>query len=251
MMRSRVVIDCFPQAAERYGCGYAVVAIDVVRATTTAITIADSGCSCFPVPTLKAALELHRTMPDSLLAGEQQGFMPPGFNINNSPTEFLALRETDRPVILLSSTGTSLCHAARGADRVFLASLRNYGFVAKYLIGTFPNVAVIGAGSRGEFREEDQLCCAWVAESLLESGYDAADRNTLNIVRRWSNKPADAWINNKSASYLKSSGQIADLEFILGHVDDLEAQFAVHQGEVTAGRWDLESMARDGKRATA
>ena len=27
-------------------------------------------------------------------------------------------------------------------------------------------VAVIGAGSKGEFREEDQICCAWIAAGL-------------------------------------------------------------------------------------
>jgi len=250
-MRRTVVIDCFPEAAARYGRGYAVVAIDVVRATTNAITIAASGCRCFPVPTLKAALELHRALPDALLAGEQSGLMPPGFDINNSPTEFLARREIQRPVILLSSTGTRLCHAAGGADAVFLASLRNYAAVAADIADNFPSVAVIGAGSRSEFREEDQMCCAWIAERLLASGYRAGDRETLAIVKRWSNQPADAWINNNSAAYLKASGQVADLNFILEHVGDLGTPCVFRGGEAIMDGQVVEPWDRDAKRASA
>jgi 2-phosphosulfolactate phosphatase len=231
-MRNHVVIDCFPEAAARYRRGYAVIAIDVVRATTTAITMAASGSRCFPVPTLQAALELNHRLDGALLAGEQSGIMPPAFHINNSPTEFLARGEVDRPVVLLSSTGTRLCYEAEHSDGVFLACLRNYDSVASHVAGNYPNVAVIGAGSRGEFREEDQMCCAWVAERLLHFGYSPKDHNTLDIVRRWSNKPVDAWTGNKSASYLRNTGQLADLEFILEHVSDLTAPFRLLNGEV-------------------
>jgi 2-phosphosulfolactate phosphatase len=242
-MRNNVVIDCFPEAAARYRHGYAVVAIDVVRATTTAITIAASGSRCFPVPTLKAAQELGDALPDALMAGEQGGIKPLGFDLNNSPTEFLARRDAARPVVLLSSTGTRLCYEAQQSDAVFLACLRNYDSVARHLAGNFSNVAVIGAGSRGEFRDEDQMCCAWVAERLLHFGYSPKDRNTLEIVRRWSNKPVDAWLSNQSAAYLKTSGQLADLNFILEHVADLTAPFILLNGEVTAGQCNVELQA--------
>lgn len=250
-MRSRVVIDCFPEAAANYGEGYAVVVIDVVRATTTAITIAATGCRCLPVPTLMAAHQVHRTLPGALLAGEQQGCMPAGFDINNSPTQFLARGETQRPVILLSSTGTRLCHEAIGADAVFLASLRNYASTAAYLAANFAEVAVIGAGSRGEFREEDQMCCAWIAEQLLDFGYQAHDRRTSEMVKLWTNKPADAWINNKSAAYLRNSGQTADLDFILQHVGDLDACFTLRGGEVVMDVPGAGLRDRYAKRATA
>ena len=124
--------------------------------------------------------------------GEDAGIMPDGFDINNSPTQFLAQTPKDRPVVLLSSTGTKLCCEAARADAVFLACLRNYESAAAHLAGNFSNVAVIGAGSRGEFREEDQMCCAWVAERLMQFGYAPRDRNTLDLVRRWSGKPVDA-----------------------------------------------------------
>ncbi|MGH7917665.1 MAG: 2-phosphosulfolactate phosphatase [Candidatus Binataceae bacterium] len=231
-MPNTVVIDCFPAHVARYRRGHAVVAVDVVRATTTAITAVAAGYRCFPAPTLGAALERAGRLDDALLAGEQRGLKPPGFDLNNSPTEVLAHGERGRSIVLLSSSGTALCHEASQCEAAFLACLRNYAAVASDLAGRFEQVAIVGAGSRGEFREEDQLCCAWVAGELIELGYAPKDRATLDIVRRWRKLRADAWLGNKSEAYLKNSGQLADLEFILTHVADLDACFTLCEGEV-------------------
>lgn len=240
-MHKTVVIDCSPHNVARYRRGYAVVAIDVVRATTTAITAAACGRRCFPVPTLGAALDLARRFRDALLAGEQGGIMPPGFDLNNSPAQLIGRTDLERHLILLSSSGTRLCHEASSCDAAFVACLRNYVAAARHLALRFPAVAVIGAGSRNEFREEDQMCCAWLTECLLDQGYLPADTNTLDIVRRWRNKPADAWIDNQSARYLRNSGQLADLDFILEHVADLNVAFALSNGEVVIDASPLES----------
>ncbi len=245
-MRNTVVIDAFPQNAARYRRGYAVVAVDVVRATTTAITAAAAGRRCFPVPTMNAALQLAGRLKNPLLAGEQRGIMPPGFHLNNSPAQLAGRRDSERPLILLSSSGTRLCHEAGECNAAFLACLRNYISTARHLAVRFPAVALIGAGSHGEFREEDQMCCAWIAECLLDLGYLAAGANTLEIVRRWSNKPAHAWIANKSARYLRGSGQLADLDFILEHVADLNTPFVLRNGEVLTGEPPSNSAVREG-----
>ena len=234
-MRNTVVIDCFPEKASRYRHGHAVVAVDVVRATTTAITAVAAGRRCLPVPTVGAAFQLAGHFQNALLAGEQLGIMPPGFHMNNSPAKLTARTDIERPLILLSSSGTQLCHNASLCDTAFVACLRNYVSTAQHLAMRFPAVAVIGAGSHDEFREEDQMCCAWLAECLMDLGYLAADGETLEIVKRWSNKPVDAWASNKSASYLRSSGQVDDLEFILEHVADLNSPFILKNGEVLMG----------------
>ncbi len=192
-MHKTVVIDSFPESLARYQKGYAIVAIDVVRATTTAITAVASGRRCFPVPTLEAALEVAGGLDNPLLVGEQRGVMPAGFHLN---------------------------------------CLRNYRFTADYLASHTDNVAIVGAGSRGEFREEDQLCCAWIAGLLSNAGFLPADRRTVEIVNEWSKKPVGAWLENKSAVYLRRTGQLADLNFILEHVNDLEALFMLNNGEV-------------------
>jgi 2-phosphosulfolactate phosphatase len=233
-----VVIDCFPESAARYRGGYAVVAIDVVRATTTAITAVALGRRCFPVASVDAAFAVAAKLDKPLLAGEQRGIMPPGFDINNSPAVLATRADVDRPLVLLSSSGTRLCHTASQCDVAFLACLRNYASMARYLAGRFAKIAVIGAGTRNEFREEDEMCCAWIADILINAGYKPENPTTAESVERWRGARIDSWIGGKSAAFLRNSGQLDDLHFILDHVDDLPAVFCLQDGEVIAKRGD-------------
>jgi 2-phosphosulfolactate phosphatase len=104
-MNGTVVIDSFPEGVGNYPREFAIVAIDVIRATTTAVTGVSMGRRCFPVDSLEAALELASKLHDPLLVGELGGDVPSGFDMNNSPVE-LALRiDISRPMILLSTSG--------------------------------------------------------------------------------------------------------------------------------------------------
>ena len=232
-MQKSVVIDCLPESVSRYRDGWAVVAVDVIRATTTAITAAAAGRRCFPAPDIDTARALARTLPNALLAGESSGFMPKGFDLDNSPAQLAGRVDTHRPLVLVSSSGTRVIHAAAECEAAYLSCFRCHSATAAYLAGHHPRVAVIGAGTKGEFREEDQMCCAWVAGLLLQGGYRAHDLRTVEIVERWRDSPAKACLCSRSVDFLRRSGQLRDLDFILSHVDDLNAVFPVRAGEVT------------------
>jgi 2-phosphosulfolactate phosphatase len=207
------------------------VAIDVLRATTTAITGVALGHRVYPVPSLEAARVLARDFTNPLLAGEIEGQMPPGFEMNNSPAELVSRGEITRPLLLLSTSGTRLIWTYGTSRPVYVACLRNYQAQARHLIRQHPRVALIGAGSRGEFREEDVLCCALIASSLLEAGYEPLDAKTQAMLSAWRSVPLSAILHGKSARYLRESGQEDDLAFALAHIDDLQSvyQFSRHQ----------------------
>jgi 2-phosphosulfolactate phosphatase len=238
-LRKTVVIDCFPDSVQNYKKGYAIVAVDVMRATTTAVTGVALGRRCFPAPTLEAAVPLAARLRNPLLVGELGGSMPYGFDINNSPVELEARTDIHRPMLLLSTSGTRLiCGTAEG-QVMYVACLRNYSAQIAHLAAHHPAVAVVGAGSRGEFREEDQLCCAWIAAGLLAAGYEPQNERTLAIVEWWATTPLDAVRDGASAEYLRRTGQSRDLEFIVTHVDDLDAVYRFERGQVvqaTGGR---------------
>src|SRR5712692_11056223 len=182
MMRKTVVIDCFPESLVAYRKGYAIVAVDVIRATTTVVTAVALGRRCFPVPSLDAAVPLAAKLTNPLLVGELGGSMPYGFDLNNSPADLEARTDIHRPMLFLSTSGTRLiCGAAEG-QAMYVACLRNHSAQIAYLATHHPAVAVIGAGSRGEFREEDQLCCAWIAEGLLKAGYEPENAQTAEMI---------------------------------------------------------------------
>jgi 2-phosphosulfolactate phosphatase len=231
-VRKTVVIDYSPESAGLYRVGWAIVAVDVIRATTTAITAAAAGWRCFPAPTIPAALELAKQFDNPLLAGESGGNIPLGFEIDNSPAAISARSDTHRPLVLVSSSGTKVIDQAAGSEAIYLSCFRNYSVVAQYLSERHDRVAVIGAGSLGEFREEDQACCAWVAAALQGRGYIAHDAATSTIINRWCREDPQSCLCSKSVAFLKRTGRVKDLEFIFTHIDDLVAVFTVRDGQV-------------------
>src|SRR5712692_9137598 len=133
-MHKTVVIDCFPESVRNYKTGYAIVAVDVIRATTTAITGVAMGRRCFPVPSIEAAFLVAATLEDPLLAGELEGRTPDNFDITNSPAELAPRSDIYRPLVLLSSSGTKVLYEAKECDAVYLGCFRNHMALARYLI---------------------------------------------------------------------------------------------------------------------
>jgi 2-phosphosulfolactate phosphatase len=237
----RLSIDAGPPCRRRFGRDDAVVVVDVIRAMTTAVTAAALGARCLPVPSLEAALALGRRLHRPLLVGELGGRRPDGFDLANSPAAMA--RRADlavRPIVLLSSSGTPLVAAVAGAGAVYPACLRNVSAVAAHLARRHARVALVGAASRGQFREEDQLCCAAIAAQLVDAGFTVEDEATAACLARWRGAAPEAFLGSASVRYLRRSGQFDDLAFILRHVDDLDAVFRVDGGE----------LVRVGRRAT-
>jgi len=233
-MKGTVVIDCFPESAERYRGRYAIVVIDVIRATTVATTALDLGRRVFPARTTDEASAIAASLTDPLLVGELGGNKPYGFDITNSPVEIVARTDTHRPMVLVSSSGTQLLMNSVGAEAVYVACLRNTSAVARSLYGRHGRIAVLGAGTRGQFRREDQIACAWVAEKLIAAGYVAETQQTLDLIARWQDASVERIRGGRSADYLRRSGQEGDLEFVLSHVDDLDTVPALVSGELVA-----------------
>lgn len=231
-MRKVVSIDCFPEALGRYGPDWAVVAVDVIRATTTAVTAAYAGRRCFPVATLDEATSLAARLGDALLVGELGGAMPYGFDLTNSPTAIAESTEVDNPIVLLSTSGTKLLRDTVPArSGVYAACLRNVRATVEHVARTHDRVAVIGAGARGEFRCEDQMGCARIAAGLMEAGFRPLG-STVDIVDGWATAPVERIASGNSAAYLVETGQLQDLHFVFTHEDDVDDAVALQDGEL-------------------
>lgn len=231
-MQRTVAIDCRPSGRDLNGDFDAVVAVDVIRAATTAVTAVAGGRRCFPVPSLEAALTFAVRLREPILAGELGGAMPYGFEIQNSPAEVDARDDVDRPLILLSTSGTRLMAEAALHCRTYAGCLRNVSAQAAHLAAQHARVLLVGAQTRGEFREEDQLCCARIAQALVHDGYRPSDARTEEVLERWAGAPDDAFADGRSVEYLVATGQQCDLDFVLGHIDDVGDVFQVVEGEL-------------------
>ena len=115
---------------------------------------------------------------------------------------------------------------------MYVACLRNYCALVRHLATHHSQVAVIGAGARGQFREEDELCCAWIAQGLAEAGFELANGRTGAAIDRWRGALPEVIAGGASAEYLRRTGQQRDLDFILNHHNDLVAVHRFERGEV-------------------
>src|SRR5437588_12563205 len=98
-MRKTVVIDCFPESVKTYRNSHVIVAVDVIRATTTVVTGVARGRRCFPVPTIEAADLLAAQLTNPLLVGELDGLKPLPLAMHNRPAGLESRKHVPRPII--------------------------------------------------------------------------------------------------------------------------------------------------------
>jgi hypothetical protein len=86
-----------------------------------------------------------------------------------------------------------------------------------------------------------------MARRLLESGFSAANSDTVSLVRRWPEGSLDDIRTGASADYLIRSGQGCDLEFVLSHVADLDDAYVMDGNEaVAAGPRETQLISAQG-----
>jgi phosphosulfolactate phosphohydrolase-like enzyme len=227
-----VLIDAFPQSAFRHRRRDALVCVDVMLSTTTLVSALAQGRRAFVAHGPRAARSLVANRGPVLLAGHPED----GAEVPDSPTALEAKPGDRRDLVLRSPPGTELIHNAAGAATVLIACLRNLSATVRHLEQGFETVAVLAAGVRQEFSCEDQMAAAWIAGALTESGFEAEDRRTAELIRRWRGiEPSLAGLGN-SAAHLRRAGRSADVDFVLSRADDVPFACTFTEGEVRAIR---------------
>lgn len=221
-MARTVVIDCFPESATRYKDRFATIVVDVFRFTTTAATALALGRRVFPVASTDEAAVCGARLVRPLYAGELGGHKPYGWDLQNSPSVLAERDDTDRPVVLLSSSGARLLRRCRGGHAVYAACFRNITATVAHVADRHDEVAVLGAGTRGVFRREDRMACARIAALLVERGYVPGSGLTRECLESHADARLELASEGRSGDYLRRSGQARDIEFVLAHVDDLD-----------------------------
>ena len=151
------------------------IVIDVLRATSTIAQALDAGYErvhcCIEVDDARA---LREELGSGVLAGERQCVRIPGFDLGNSPREFL--EPAAEIAILTTTNGTrALAAAAEWAELVLAASLVNLGAVAAAAREVGGDVSIVCAGVEGAFATDDAYCAGLLVTLLAGERTDAAD----------------------------------------------------------------------------
>jgi len=154
----RVFSSLLPRARHDKDPAETAVVIDVLRATSVMAVALEAGATqIVTCREVEEATSLARTIsPAPLLCGERGCRPIDGFDLGNSPAEYVSSRVSAKTLILTTTNGTRAIESATGAARMITASFLNLSAVIESL-GQSESVHLVCAGTEGEITAEDVL----------------------------------------------------------------------------------------------
>jgi len=150
------------------------VVIDVIRATSTICQALASG---YERVLCAAEVEDARALAAEggvTLGGERLGLRIEGFDLGNSPREYLTVRTST--LAMSTTNGTrAIVTAAERCERVLIASLLNLDAVIAAICDHGNDVAIFCAGVKGSFALDDSYVAGRIASLLGGDRSDAAE----------------------------------------------------------------------------
>ena len=171
-MAVRLHVAFTPREAARVPTG---IVVDVLRASSTIVQALDSGylrvLCCAEIEDARAVRD---EVGDAVLAGEREAELISGFDLGNSPRDFLEARAEN--LVLTTTNGTrAIVTAAADCDTVLVGSLLNLEAVATAARAEGSDVEIVCAGVDGAFALDDAYCAGRIVELLDGERTDAAE----------------------------------------------------------------------------
>jgi len=169
----RVHVAFTPGEAARVPIG---IVVDVLRATSTIVQALEGGYrAVYCCAEVEEARALRDDLADAILGGERGGDPLPGFDLGNSPLEYLSPKAEE--VVLTTTNGTrAVVGAAENCDLVLVGSMLNLDAVAAAACERDEDVEVVCAGLRGGPSEDDAYCAGRIAALVGGEPTEAAER---------------------------------------------------------------------------
>jgi 2-phosphosulfolactate phosphatase len=145
------------------------VAIDVLRATSTAVTAISNGCASFtPITTVDETRERVKkfAIATVLLGGAKNGIKPEGFDVGNSPLEYVREVVEGKHILFSSSNGTQAMHGLKGSEEILIASFLNTMAISREMLNAGRDCLIACSGDFGRFSLADTVCGGMIISKL-------------------------------------------------------------------------------------
>lgn len=161
------------------------IVIDVIRATSTMCQALASGYErVFCAAEVEEAFALRDALGGAVLGGERNNVLIPGFDLGNSPREYVEAR--GETLVLTTTNGTRAVVTAAGrCERVLVASVLNLGAAVEAARAAGEDVLVVCAGVQGALALDDAYVAGRIVELLGWERTDAAEA-AARLVSTWS-----------------------------------------------------------------
>jgi 2-phosphosulfolactate phosphatase len=165
-----------------------VVVVDILRATSCMTTAFGHGIKHIkPFANLDDCL-LMKTQ-NHFTAGERNGEKVDGFDLGNSPFEYMDKKLKGQQIAFTTTNGTQAIVKSLGAKEILIGSFLNLTAIANYLRKGTDNILVVCAGWKGKVNLEDTLFAGAIVELLKgdvkpECDAPLAAQHLYNLAKR-------------------------------------------------------------------
>lgn len=166
--------------------GGTVVVIDVLRASTTIVHALEAGATeVIPCQEVEEARAVAGRMPgDGVVLGGERGGLPiDGFDLGNSPREYLPDRVEGKTVVFTTTNGTRAMLHARQADRVLIGAFVNAAALIEQLVGQ-QQIHLLCAGTRDQIGRDDVLLAGMLVDRIGRQGEQIYQQNAQALTAR-------------------------------------------------------------------
>ncbi len=148
-----------------------VVVIDVLRATTVIAQALNQGAiEVVPVSTVEEAFQKVKEFPPgtTLLGGEKDTRGIEGFDLGNSPREYISEKIKGKRIILRTTNGTQAFHHISSGKKVMVGSFLNLDAIAERCVKGEEDLFIYPSGDEGLFSLEDTVCGGKLIDQVLK-----------------------------------------------------------------------------------
>lgn len=147
--------------------GKTAVIVDILRATSCMTAGIGSGVKEIrPLASLDECMRFRSH--GFLLAGERNGVMVEGFDIGNSPFEYMERKVLGKRIAVTTTNGTVAIERSAAAREIIIGSFLNLSAVEKTLLNNRQDVVIVCAGWKGKINLEDTLFAGALVERLTD-----------------------------------------------------------------------------------
>jgi len=150
-----------------------IAVIDVLRATSVIVhAISQGALEVIPVATVEKAFQSakHFLQGATLLGGERGSKKIEGFDLGNSPREYVREKVEGKRVILTTTNGTKAFHSVSSGKEIMAGSFFNIGATARRCLDLNRDILLFPSGDGGRFSLEDTVCGGMLIDRIIKIG---------------------------------------------------------------------------------
>lgn len=215
-MNSKTIDICLtPDLLHQYELdGKIAVIVDILRATSCMVSgLANGVKEIVPVSTLEECIALQRI--GYMAAAERDGAKAEGFDMGNSPFEYMEEKVKGQKVAVTTTNGTLALNKSLAAKEILVGAFLNIGAMVEYLKTKEEDVIIVCAGWKGKFNLEDTLFAGALCHRL-KGNYGFACDAPLAAEAMYLTAQKDIFGYMKNSSHAKRLAKlnvIKDIEF--------------------------------------